>query len=386
MSAYRRTWWAVAAAALIASACHDTSAPQPKLSNPQQLTSDLQTVDSVFGSPAFQSFTSLDSAPGSPVKVSAPAGALLQAVRIAAPGSPSEPYAAVPARLQAMKLAAAALSSTATAGVIPPALQGKTFVWNATTSQYVVDSTATPAAPANGVRIILYAIDPLTRRPAGNPPIAVGYVDLLDQSGGSTNKLQIGVSGGTAASPGTTYVNYTISGTVTGTPATAFNASASGYVTDGTRHLTFNATFVATNLNTATPDGQFDATWALDNPAVSVTAHESAVSPDANHGTITIDFSVAHGTETVRLAGTLSFVTSPQTLTVDLTVYVNGQVFARITGTATSTSSTIQVLHADGSTLSADELSALSALSGLPDRLTQEIDHLFHPAQHLMGA
>jgi hypothetical protein len=386
MSAHRRTWWAVAAAALIASACHDTSAPQPKLSNPQQLTSDLQTVDSVFQSPAFQSFTSLDSAPGSPVNVSAPVGALLMAARIAAPGSPSEPYAAAPTRLQAMKVAAAALSSTVTAGVIPPTLQGKTFVWNATTSQYVVDSTATPAAPANGVRIILYAIDPLTRRPAGNPPIAVGYVDLLDQSAGSTNQLQVGIAGGTPGSPGTTYVNYTISGTVTGTPPTAFNASASGYVTDGTRRLTFSATFVATNLNTATPDGQFDATWVLNNPAVSVTAHESAVSADANHGTITVDFSVTHGTETVRLAGTLSFVISPQTLTVDLTVYVNGQVFARITGTATATSSTVQVLHADGTALSTDELSALGALSGLPDRLTVTIDDLFHPAQHLMGA
>jgi hypothetical protein len=386
MAAHHRTWWAVAAAALIASACHDTSAPQPKLANPQQLTSDLQTVDSVFQSPAFQSFTSLDSAPGSPVQVSAPAGALLRAAWIAAPGSLSEPYAAAPARLQAIKLAAAALSSTATAGVIPPTLQGKTFVWNATTSHYVVDSTATPAAPANGVRIILYAIDPLTRRPAGNPPIAVGYVDLLDQSAGSTNQLQVGIAGGTAGSPGTTYVHYTISGTVTGAPPTAFNASATGYVTDGTRRLTFNVTFAATNLNAATPDGQFDATWVLDNPAVSVTAHESAVSPDANHGTITVDFSVTHGSETVRLAGTLSFVISPQTLTIDLTVYVNGQVFARITGTVTSNSSTVQVLHADGTTLSTDELNALGALNSLPDRLTVATDHLFHPAQHLMGA
>jgi hypothetical protein len=386
MSAHRPTWWAVATAALLASACHDTSAPQPKLSSPQQLTSDVQTVDTVFRSPTFQSFAILDSAPGSPVKASAPAGALLRVARIAAPGSASQPYAAATARLQAITVAASVLSSNTTAGVIPTTLQGKTFVWDAATSQYVVDPTANPAAPATGVRIILYAIDPLTRRPAGNPPTAVGYVDLIDQSAGSTNQVQVIVAGGTPANPGTTYINYTISATVTGTPATAFNASAVGYVSDATRRLTFNATFAATNLNTATPNGQFDATWVLDNPAVTVTAHESVASPDANHATLTIDLSVTHGTETVRLAGTVAYVASPQTLTVDLTVTVNGQVFARITGTATPTSGNIQALHADGSQLSAAEEIALSMLAGLPDRLTEAIDHLFHPAQRLMGA
>jgi hypothetical protein len=382
MSAHRRTWWAVAAAALLASACHDTSAPQPKLSSPQQLTSDLQAVDTVFRSPTFQSFAVLDSTPGSPVMASGPAGALLRAARIAAPGSASEPYAAAAARLQAITVAASGLSGTTTAGVIPPTLQGKTFVWDAATSKYVVDPTATPAAPQTGVRIILYAIDPLTHRPAGNPPTAVGYLDLIDQSAGSTNQLQVIVAGGTPASPGTTYINYTISATVTGTPATAFNAAAVGYVSDGTRQLTFNATFVATKLNTATPDGQFDATWVLSNPAVQVTAHESVTSPDASHSTVTFDFSVTHGTETVRMAGTVSYVTSPQTLTVDLTVYVNGAVFARIAGT----NNTIQALHADGSVLSADEQVAIGNFAGLPARLTEVIDHLFHPAQHMMGA
>ena len=65
MSAYRRTWWAIGAAALVVSACKDSTAPQ--LSNPQQLGSDLQIVSSVFDSPAFRSFGALDSAPGSPI-------------------------------------------------------------------------------------------------------------------------------------------------------------------------------------------------------------------------------------------------------------------------------------------------------------------------------
>src|SRR3989442_13621075 len=94
MSACRRTWWAVAAAALIAGACKDGTAPQ--LSNPQQLSSNLQTVSSVFRSPAFQSFGALDSAPGSPVTTSTPAGPLTGATPPPAPQNPRQPDLAPP--------------------------------------------------------------------------------------------------------------------------------------------------------------------------------------------------------------------------------------------------------------------------------------------------
>ena len=83
MSAYRGTWWAIAAAALVVSACKDGTAPQ--LSNPQQLGSDVQTVASVFDSPAFQSFGALDSAPGSPVAASVSAAMTLSDAATAPP-------------------------------------------------------------------------------------------------------------------------------------------------------------------------------------------------------------------------------------------------------------------------------------------------------------
>src|SRR5204863_396726 len=94
----------IGAAALVVSACKDSTAPQ--LSNPQQLGSDLQIVSSVFDSPAFRSFGALDSAPGSPVAASTPAGALLSAASVAAPQTPRQPYADAPARLQAFRTTA----------------------------------------------------------------------------------------------------------------------------------------------------------------------------------------------------------------------------------------------------------------------------------------
>jgi hypothetical protein len=157
-------------------------------------------------------------------------------------------------------------------------------------------------------------------------------------------------------------------------------------VSDGTHTITFNAAFSATNLTTDNPDAQIDVTWSLDNPPVSVALHETLTTPDANQATLTIDFSVTRGAETVRVQGTVTVVVSPATVTANLTVTVNGVPFATITGTATATSNNIQARHADGSALSSDELSALQNLFVLPDSLETAIEALFHPCQHFMGA
>jgi len=74
-------------------------------------------------------------------------------------------------------------------------------------------------------------------------------------------------------------------------------------------------------------------------------------------------------------------------VTANLTVKVNGQTFATITGTADATHPNgIQVTHADGSALSNAEQAALASLFDLPDKLEKAIDDLFHPCEHLMGA
>ena len=387
MPAYhRRTWWALAATvALGAAACKDSSGPQPQLSNPQQLTSDLQTVSSVFTSPTLQSFGALRTATGSPIGAAPATGALLGAAPVVPPRTANQPYADAAARLQAMRLAASAFSPTSPASVIPQTLLGKTFVWDPNTHQYVEDPNATPPAPPNGVRIILYQVDASGQ--IIEPPVAVGYVDLLDQSDATTNKLEVIVNGGTPTNITANYADYTVSGTVTRNASnvvTAFSASAVGFVSDGAggHRLDFNASFSVTNLDTDNPDAQVDVTWSLNNPAVSLVLHETIATPDADHATLTIDFSVTRGSETVRLAGTVTVVVSTLTVTYDLTVYVNGQVYARITGT----NDQVQIRHADGSALSPDEIAALEQLLQVPADATDIIEDLFHPAEHLMGA
>jgi hypothetical protein len=338
----------------------------------------------VLQSPVFASFAVVDTTTGSPAAVATRAGALLGAVPIAPPGTGTELYANAPRRLEALRTAARALSP-GLASVIPAQWLGATFVWDVTTHAYVQDPNATPPAPANGVRIILYAVDPSTSPPsiAESPLTPVGFVDLVDNSSGNTNSLHVTVSGGTPGGTGnTTYADYTVSATVTGSPVvTGFNASASGFVTDGTRTLTFSSTFAATGLDTDHPNVTIDGTWDLDNPVIHVVAHETVTSPDANHATITLDFSVTRGAETVSASGSIAVVVSPQTITVDLTITVNGVPFAHIGGTNNG----IVVRHADGTLLSGDETQAVADLFTLPAQLQSAVESLFNPARHLMG-
>jgi hypothetical protein len=380
-----RSWWGLAAVAALAAACSSSTAPQSHLANPQQLSSDLQTVSGVLQSSVLESFGVVGTATGSPATVATPAGALLGAAPVTTPQTASQVYAGAPRRLQALRLAARTLGAGISASVVPPQFLGQTFVWDDATHQYVVGPDA---GPSNGVRIILYALNPITGTVA-EPSSAVGFVDLLDESTTSpaVNKLHVIVKDGTPASPGpVTFADYTVSGSVTGSPATAFTASAVGVVGDGTRSLAFNATFSATNLTTDNPDAQIDVTWDLDNPVIHVTLHEALATSDANHLAVTFDFTVTRGTETVSVTGTITVVTSPESVTANLSITVNGVAFARVTGTATATTNTIQIVHADGSALSASEVQAVTDLFDLPGRIETAIDNLFNPCEHLMGA
>jgi len=381
----RHSWWGLAVVVALAAACKNSTGPQAQLADPRGLSTDLQTVSGVLQAGVLRSFGLVDTAAGSPATVATPAGALLRTAPFTTLRTAGQPSTDAPRRLQALRLAAGALGSGINASVIPPQYLGQTFVWDDATHKYVVGPDA---GPSTGVRIILYAIDPSTGSVA-EPSNAVGFVDLLDQSttNPDVNKLHVIVKDGTPASPGPiTYADYTVSGSVTGSPATAFSASAVGFVSDGTHALAFNATFSATNLTTDNPDAQIDVTWDLDNPAIHVELHETVATSDANHLTVTVNFSVTRGTETVAVTGTITEVLSPLTVTADLTITVNGVAYARLTGTATATTSTIQIVHADGSALVGPEVQAVTDLFDLPVEIETAVGDLFSPCEHLMGA
>ena len=386
---HRHTRWGLAVAAvLVVAACKESTGPQAQLSDPAGLTSDLLTVSDVLLSPTFLSFSAVSAATGSPAAAPSRVGALLRAAPIMPPRTSSTLDANTAARLLALRRSAATFAGGISASVVPQPLLGTTWVWNTTTHAYEQDGTFTPAASADRVRIILYAVDPFTHDVVETPLTPTGFVDLVDESttAPAVDKLHVIVSGGTPASPGTVYADYTVSGQVTGNPASAFTATAAGFVSDGTHTLTFSAMFAATQLDTDNADVEIDITWDLDNPAIHVVLREMVVLPDANHLTLTItECSVTHGTQTVSMHGVITvglLTPTSSTVTMDVTVDVNDVPWARISGTDNG----IAVRHADGTELSAAEEQAFGNLFGLPRAIEFAIESLFTPCQRLMGA
>jgi len=66
---------------------------------------------------------------------------------------------------------------------------GQTFVFDATTDSYVIDA-ARGGAPSDGVRFILYRLDPASRLPA-LPLAPFGFVDLTDESDAVSTRLRV---------------------------------------------------------------------------------------------------------------------------------------------------------------------------------------------------
>ncbi len=81
------------------------------------------------------------------------------------------------------------------------------------------------------MRFLLYAINPVTLLPV-EPLVEVGYVELTDLSGASTQAARVVV-----VSEGTTYLNYTVAVTAS---ATAGQVTVAGFVSDGTIQANLN--------------------------------------------------------------------------------------------------------------------------------------------------
>ncbi len=371
-----------AAVIVFITACSETSGPA-RLADPASTAAKVNAVDSVFSVPTIEAFTSIGDLmdPGSGL---APAASLLQATQPEAPRPWAPGYAGAAQRFRAFGSASLSASSSSAQGLIPDTLKGKTFEWDVAAGHYVV--TDRPGAPADGVRFILYAINPITRRPA-EPLVEVGYVDLHDLSTDTTRSLRIVVAG-VGDTP--VYVDYTVAGTVT--PG-QFVATASGFISNGEtgeagKQLTFDLSATLTETSFT-----FTASLALDHPAVTITETTTATK-DGPTVTLTIDFTLTEPEQKVQLIGTVTVTDDERAgdghrdggpgrddhegiVTADLQVLVNDQLFATIKGTAPE----IAILGADGQPLGEEERHALRELFRLPARVFSFFQDLLHPVR-----
>ncbi len=174
-----------------------------------------------------------------------------------------------------------------------------------------------------------------------------------------------------------TYANYVVSGSTA-------SVSATGFLTNGTRRLDFNAELTAS-------DTEISLDYALDlnQPDVSAALAIVLSSPNANTAVIEHTFSITRGSETVVLDGTLTFTSSGETFnaTGTFTINVNGDLFATISGASSSgTSVSYTITGPGGRALTDEERDAVDALLDAPSALDELITLLFEPLEDIFGA
>ncbi len=122
---------------------------------------------------------------------------------------------------------------------LPVAVLGTTFVWDTQLSEYVPDLQRTDA-PDNGVRFVLYAVNPILQLPI-DPLEEIGFIDIIDTSSLPTIAIAMHAVVGTD-----TLISNTVSGTFGETSA---SITAAGFLSDGVDRLNFTMSITATGTD-----------------------------------------------------------------------------------------------------------------------------------------
>lgn len=318
-------------------ACGGDDGPNDAPFNPAGMSADILAMGSAFESNAADSYSAaIDAIDGtvSAAPLMAPSFRLLKAA--AEGGQMGELVTRSTRATLAMKdVFQRASLSHGLAIIIPNEIRGTTYEWNEATDQY--EATARTGAPSNGIRFILYAVNPANGQIV-EPVTEVGNVDVIDQSSATTDAVRFLVVSG-----GTTYFDYGVQFTETATGGTV---GVDGFVSNGTTRVNHDITITASSANNGTLNGDFE----LDVPArgFSLDYTLDAVNADTQNPTLTYDLTARGENGRIGLTG------SGDNNTENATFTVNGDPFAVFTesgGTATLT-------RPDGSPLTTQEAQA----------------------------
>ena len=349
--------------AVVMTACSDSVAPVT-MTDPRATSAALGALDSALAAPVVASFGVL----GSYINPSA------AVVRAALTGAPPDVQAAQ--HVTALRGLAASIASPQ-GPVVPDTLYGAVFTWDSASAQYT--RTQTTGGPSNGVRFVLYAVNPITGAIV-YPLVPVGTADLLDESTATTAKLHVVVQD-TAATP-TTYLDYTAT---LESAVVVLHATITGFVTNGAsgaanKTLTFSVTAQVT-FTTVTAQ----AILTLNNPAISV-GLDVTVSNLQGTETVSVNYTLTRPGETVRLQGYLT-KTNGVLDTVSAEIRVNGRVFATLEGNAQG----LTFYDHDGNVIADagaqhDVLQALDHLRKAVENTLDFIESLFNPIVNLFSS
>ena len=331
----KRSLALLAVTALAAGCGGDSTAPDAPF-DPAGTSSDIGAIEASFESPATAGFVAASGAIGA-VLGESPAAAAVRAVptkALIAGGKPAAGhYAAALAKVY-VKPSGEVLPSLSTAAIAEEHL-GVTFTYDPETGYGPSELTG---APENGVRFIVYAVNPISGVPI-EPLVEVGHADIVTTETPSAVTVRIEL-----VSAGVTYLDYLVGATGS---ASALTVTVSGFVSNGDDRVNFDldhhfsSTSVAVDYNLTVPTrGGFRIDFEGDATDGAVTSTLEARGP---HGTVIVSG------EQNSTSGTFE-------------VEVNGELFATITK---SGSEPAVITGADGEALSEEELEALQAVIGV---------------------
>jgi hypothetical protein len=246
--------------------------------------------------------------------------------------------------------------------VIPVGALGVTFTYNVDLGAYQPDTIS--GAPSNGVRFLLYAVNPLTQTVV-TPLNTVGYADILDESTAGTNQIELRAY---VTGNGTPLIDYMASASVTltnGTPSGG-TATAGGYISNGTKEVDFDLTQTFSTSAGLNVDYQL----SVANTDISVEFKASVTLAQVASVTVTVN---ANGnTDVVTASGTLGSSITGQ-------ITHNGTVEINISGTQDSPTFT----DASGNPITGTQALELQRVALFVGEVTVHVDALLAPAHAL---
>lgn len=253
-------------------------------------------------------------------------------------------------------------SGPSTAAVIRPQVLGRTYTYDPGARRYVF-APGRAGAPENGVRFILYAVDPVSREP--DVAHETGFAELTDLApAGPGARLDF-----RAVAGGKLVLEYdlTLSPTILGG-----TLQVSGMLQDDQDRLNFG--FSATTL---LPGGAATrVTFELDVPTQHFHA-EGAINTLGNgsSGRVQVGVTIAAGDAVIHFSG------SSSATVVDAAISVNGHLLATITGNPRQPT----VRGSGGRVLSPEEMQTLGGLVGMVYGVFEMFEHLLEPAAAILG-
>lgn len=322
--------------------CSDSTL-SPDSVNPLTLADDADNVTAVFNNAGFQSMTAL-SAHFPDFGGTAVLDASFRA--LSRSGLFKQP-----------RLASRPASTADIQDLFPNDVLGKTLEWDTATDRYVIG--ARTGAPAIGIRILIYSVNPISGMPV-EPLQELGFVELTDQ--GTAQYEQLGVL---LRILGQTFADYSVRH-VSNLASDVFTAEGRINSADLESHITFDLTY------TISLSGQSLAmdVAGSEGTVISLSAAETQAGDE-------IDFSIGRGGNTIRFDGLMTVTT------VDADILFNGTVVASITGNRDDPAITVT----EGFELTTAQLIALGNIFAAASEFLEDLlDGILGPAFRIFAA